>query len=143
MGKKKATGSEKKKIMVARGRVLKECQEKYPDREMAWIGGILHFTDINPSQEVPGAKKFPKKGKIAKGLAGALPPSTKKRASRNSQPRNDIIYQNLRRVSDTDGQCCECGRFPNPARKMMTLDMGYMDIVECKKCGILMRPYRG
>lgn len=138
MGKKNKVGPEARKIMAARGRELGKKQKEYPDRKMAWIGGKLYFTDTRPPEEVPGAKKLPKKGE-AKGLEGALPSSGRGRISSSSQA---IYFRDLPEAIDTNGQCCECHKYPNPKITVKTKDEGDKEVVICGNCGSLMRPLK-
>lgn len=139
MRKKIAAGPEAKKIMAARGREKKRQQALYPG-EMAWFGGRLYFIDTEPPQEVPEAKRLSKKGGEAKGLEGAFSPSFKGKIpfSRSSI----IFFRDLPKASDADGQCCSCGRGQNPAILVNTRDEGRKQVVICRNCSTLMRPFK-
>ena len=137
MAVKKSAGPE----MAARGRELKKFQKIYLGRKMAWIGGILYFTDTNPPAEVLEAKELPKEGKEAIGLAANLRLHSRGKFSSRPQPRGGEIYFNsLPQEKDTDGQCCKCNLYPNDTKTIMTADYGEKTVVECRRCHTLMRP---
>ncbi|MDD5291473.1 MAG: hypothetical protein PHZ04_05240 [Patescibacteria group bacterium] len=138
MGKARSAGSE----VADRKNELKKWEKEYPHRKMAWIGGILHFTDTGGRpQEVPGAKKIPKQGSVARGLAGAFPSASQGRF-RPGPPQKDkgINYWDLPWAKDRDGECCNCGNYPNPKETIYTDDCGHSTVIKCRRCGALMRP---
>ncbi|MFA4833711.1 MAG: hypothetical protein WC619_02570 [Patescibacteria group bacterium] len=138
MEKKKPAGPE----MAERKRTLKGRQKEYPGRTMAWIGGILYFTDRNPPTEVPGVKELPKQGSAAIGL-----PVASRSASRRNVPppplqqrSQAVYYRDLPWARGTDGECCECYHYPNSKKIIVTEDRGRQIVVECGRCSTLMRP---
>jgi len=135
MEKRKPAGPE----VTARKRILKQKQAEYPDRRMAWIGGVLYFTDTNPPTRVTGVEERPKSGSEAKGLTAAFPPSSRRRDSRPRKP--SILYRDLPQATAIDDQCCECGKYPNQTKRVETADYGSQEVTECSRCHTLMRPY--
>jgi len=72
-------------LLARRKRERKRLQKQNPGRSTRWVGGILHFSDTNT--QVPGARKLPKDGVAAIGLA-AEPSSQWDRSYRERQQDN-------------------------------------------------------
>ena len=57
--------------VTLRKRLRKAAEREYPGRKLAWLGGILYFTDGLTPSEVPFVKQVPKPGHVTVGYLGA------------------------------------------------------------------------
>ncbi|MFA6106659.1 MAG: hypothetical protein WC745_03215 [Patescibacteria group bacterium] len=132
----------------------KKAQKQFPGQQVSWEGGFLCFQgDCHLlNRQVPGTPVIPKIGKQAKPLA---PAETRRietrRPSQTAGPQQFRTglrvpelpfvrdYFDLPQIYDTDGECCECGKYPNSPKRVLTI-RGEADLYICSECGEQMRP---
>ena len=66
----------------------------------------------------------------------APPPRT---STTTASPARKIAYYALPVCRYDDGYCGDCGRYPNFTKRAVT-DQGTQVVIECSRCGHLMRP---
>lgn len=145
------TVSEKKKkgysnIIAKRKAERKKWVNKFGHGYMRWFGGSLFFVDQNdhPTSFIEDSKELPSSGE-AKGLVDVFAPKnvgfwSSSRSRQKYHAPKGVFYRKLRRARYSDGECCECGKYPNPPQLVQTVDAGLKRLIVCTRCGEVMKP---
>lgn len=63
-------------------------------------------------------------------------------SSQGNMSNDNLVYEDLPFVRDTDGECCNCRKFPNRESVMEMSNGQDKVVVQCSNCQTVMRSHR-